>query len=220
VVAHVAVSLDGATTGFEPDVGRLYELARTWSEDVTLAGADTILAQESALAAAPRPGPAVDGPLLAVVDGRGRVRQWDALRDCGHWSGVIALRAFATAAPANHAPERVLFTGDERVDLAAALAALGEREGADVVRVDSGGALIGALLGDGLVNELSLLVHPCIAGAATDRRWHGPAPPGATRLESLATERLDDGLLWLRYRVIGTAARDRLGAARPAGVSL
>ena len=40
VVAHVAVSLDGATTGFEPDVGRFYELARTWSEDVTLAGAD------------------------------------------------------------------------------------------------------------------------------------------------------------------------------------
>ena len=104
VVAHVAVSLDGATTGFEPDVGRFYELARTWSEDVTLAGADTVLAQEEALAAAPRPGPAADAPLLAVVDGRGRVRQWEALRDCGHWSGVIALRAFATAAPANHGP--------------------------------------------------------------------------------------------------------------------
>ena len=27
VVAHVAVSVDGATTGLEPDVGRFYELA-------------------------------------------------------------------------------------------------------------------------------------------------------------------------------------------------
>jgi 2,5-diamino-6-(ribosylamino)-4(3H)-pyrimidinone 5'-phosphate reductase len=73
VVVHVAVSLDGATTGFDPDVGRFYELARTWREDVTLVGADTILAQQEALAAVPRPGPAPDGPLLAVVDGRARV---------------------------------------------------------------------------------------------------------------------------------------------------
>ena len=39
VVVHVAVSLDGATTGFEPDVGRFYAIAATWREDVTLAGA-------------------------------------------------------------------------------------------------------------------------------------------------------------------------------------
>lgn len=53
VVVHVAVSVDGATTGFAPDIGRFYDLARTWREDVTLAGADTILAQEEVLAAQP-----------------------------------------------------------------------------------------------------------------------------------------------------------------------
>ena len=51
VVIHVAVSLDGATTGFEPDVARFYELAAGFREDVTLAGADTILAQAEALRA-------------------------------------------------------------------------------------------------------------------------------------------------------------------------
>jgi 2,5-diamino-6-(ribosylamino)-4(3H)-pyrimidinone 5'-phosphate reductase len=200
VVVHVAVSLDGATTGFDPDVGRFYSLAGTWREDVTLAGADTILAQEKALAGEPRPGPAADGPLLAVVDGRGRVRQWDALRDCGHWSGVLALHAAATPARSRGRCVRELVTGVERVDLAAALAALGEREGAGVVRVDSGGALIGALLGGGLVDELSLLVHPCVAGAAGDRAWHGSGPLPALALECLASERFDDGLVWLRYR--------------------
>jgi hypothetical protein len=44
VVIHAAVSLDGATTGFEADVGRFYALAAGFHEDVTLAGADTILA--------------------------------------------------------------------------------------------------------------------------------------------------------------------------------
>jgi 2,5-diamino-6-(ribosylamino)-4(3H)-pyrimidinone 5'-phosphate reductase len=208
VVVHVAISLDGATTGFAPDLGRFYELARTWREDVTLAGADTILAQEGALATAPRPGPAADGPLLAVVDGRARVREWEALRDCGHWSGVLALRAFATPAPAGRMPERVLFTGTARVDLAAALDALGEREGATVVRVDSGGALIGALLRGRLVDELSLLVHPCLAGLAS-HAWHGPEHAPATGFEPIATEPLDGGLVWLRYRVSGPAAGTR-----------
>jgi 2,5-diamino-6-(ribosylamino)-4(3H)-pyrimidinone 5'-phosphate reductase len=206
VVVHVAVSLDGATTGFDPGVGRFYELARTWHEDVTLAGADTILAQERALADAPRPGPASDGPLLAVVDGRGRVRQWEALRDCGYWSGVLALRSAAT--PTDGAsPAREIVTGEERVDLAAALGALRDVEGAGVVRVDSGGALIGALLAGGLVDELSLLVHPCLAGAAGDRVWHGRGPVRELALEQLASVAFDDGLVWLRYRVLTAGAR-------------
>ena len=196
VVVHVAVSVDGAIDGFEPDVGRYYELAASWNEDVTLAGADTILAQEPALAGAPRPGPAADGPLLAVVDARRRVSEWEALRECGHWSDVLALRG----AEGPEGPVRELATGGDRVDLRAALGALGEREEAGVVRVDSGGALNGALLEAGLVDELSLLVHPCLAGEAGTRRWHGDAAAPTRQLEPRAVEQLEGGLLWLRYR--------------------
>jgi 2,5-diamino-6-(ribosylamino)-4(3H)-pyrimidinone 5'-phosphate reductase len=201
VVVHVAVSLDGATTGFDPDVERFYELARMWREDVTLVGADTILAQEEALAAVPRPGPAADGPLLAVVDGRARVREWEALRDCGSWSGVLALRAGEAPVDDGVSPARQLVTGTNRVDLAAALGALGKREGAELVRVDSGGSLIGALLRDGLVDEVSLLVHPCLAGAVGERVWHGGEPAHALDLKRIAAEPLDGGLTWLRYRI-------------------
>lgn len=202
-VVHVAVSADGSTAGFEPDVGRFYELAQTWREDVTLAGADTILAQEAALAEAPRPGPAADGPVLAVVDGRSRVRAWDALRDCGHWSGVVALRAARASGAAEGDDGTVpeIATGGQRVDLRAALHALAEREGAGVIRVDSGGGLNGALLRAGLVDEISLLVHPCLAGA-DGRPWTGPEPIPAVRLERLAADRLDGGLDWLRWRVV------------------
>jgi 2,5-diamino-6-(ribosylamino)-4(3H)-pyrimidinone 5'-phosphate reductase len=199
VVVHVAISLDGATTGFEPDVGRFYALARTWDEDVTLAGADTILAQEKALSAAPRPGPTADAPLLAVVDGRGRVTQWEALRDCGHWRGVVALRAETTPRLRDGSAARAFVAGRERVDLAEALGMLADRGSARMVRVDSGGTLTGALLGAGLVDEISLLVHPCLAGPG-DRRWHGPDPAPPLPLEPLAGEQLDD-LVWLRYRV-------------------
>ena len=44
------------------------------------------------------------------------------------------------------------------------------------MRVDSGGALNGALLRAGLVDEISLLVHPVLVGDAP--RWHGSPPPG------------------------------------------
>jgi 2,5-diamino-6-(ribosylamino)-4(3H)-pyrimidinone 5'-phosphate reductase len=213
VVAHVAVSVEGATTGFEPDLGRFYQLAGTWQEDLTLAGSDTILAQEPALATATGPGPAENGPLLAVVDGRGRVREWEALRNAGHWSDVLALHAAATPPrPVGRAVAEVVSGGD-RVDLAAALAAFTER-GIRTVRVDSGGALIGALLGAGLLDEISLLMHPRLAGPGGGRRWYGAAMPPAGSLELIASETFDGGLVWLRYRL--GAQHPRLVTGRPA----
>jgi 2,5-diamino-6-(ribosylamino)-4(3H)-pyrimidinone 5'-phosphate reductase len=181
VVAHVAVALDGATRGFTPELGEFYRLAATWQEDVTLAGADTILAQERALAAAPPgPGPVSDGPLLAVVDSRSRVSAWQALRDAGHWRDAVPLR------------------GDRpgvRVDLTAALERFGA-DGARTVRVDSGGRLIGALLDLGLVDQISLLVHPRLGSGPP---WTDNAG-GATTF-TLTHEERRDGLVWLRYDV-------------------
>jgi 2,5-diamino-6-(ribosylamino)-4(3H)-pyrimidinone 5'-phosphate reductase len=202
VVVHVAVSVDGAIDGFDPDVGRYYELASSWKEDVTLAGADTILAQEPTLAGAPRPGPAAEGPLLAVVDARRRISEWEALRECGHWSDVLALRG---GDGPGDGPVRELSTGGDRVDLRVALNTLHEQEGARVVRVDSGRSLNGALLMAGLVDELSLLVHPCFAGEAGTRPWHGDVSAPTRQLAPPAVEQLEDGLLWLRYRVSGAA---------------
>jgi 2,5-diamino-6-(ribosylamino)-4(3H)-pyrimidinone 5'-phosphate reductase len=199
VVAHVAVSLDGATTGFAPDLTRYEQLAGTFREDVTLCGADTVLAQQEVLAGAPRPGPIRDGPLLAVVDGRARVRDWAALRECGRWSDVLALRAGDTPArPADGDVDEVV-TGAGRVDLAAALGALADR-GFGQVRVDSGGALIGALLRDGLLDEISLLVHPVWCGGRGERRWYGSGtgPPATLRL--VANRSVGNDLVWLCYR--------------------
>jgi 2,5-diamino-6-(ribosylamino)-4(3H)-pyrimidinone 5'-phosphate reductase len=134
-----------------------------------------------------------------VVDGRGRVREWEALRDVGHWSGVLALHAAATPPrPGRRVPELVV--GSERVDLAGALVALGREHDARVVRVDSGGALIGALLAAGLLDEVSLLVHPLIVGVREHHVWHGDAGASSGPLVLIANETLEDDLVWLRYR--------------------
>jgi len=155
VVAHVAVSLDGATAGFDIDVGAFYQLVGTWSEDLTLTGADTILAQESALAAANGRGPNEDGPRLAVVDGRGRVTAREQLRNAGIWSDVMALHAANTPPRDPDRSVREMVTGTDHVDLGAVLARVHDKLGVRTVRVDSGGTLIGALLDAGLLDEIS-----------------------------------------------------------------
>jgi len=195
VVAQLAVSLDGVTSGFDVDLARFYALATLWQEDVTLVGADTILAQETAVRAGARPGPRADGPLLAVVDSRARVREWEALRQLGYWSDVLALYADQTPARPPDATTRELVTGYEQVDLAEALDVLGDR-GVQTVRVDSDGALVNALLDLGLLDELALLVHPVLIGIG--RPW---CDTRRLPLRHADTEVFEGGVVWLRYCV-------------------
>ena len=195
VVAHLAVSIDGATTGFEADQARFYAMATLWQEDVTLVGADTLLAQEAAVRNAPRPGPREAGPLLAVVDSRHRVHNLDALRDLGYWSDVLGLYSELTPARPPDSRTQELVTGYDHVDLAETLQLLGRR-GAHVVRVDSGGTLLGVLLELGLIDELSLLIHPVLAGTGT--RWQGSFE-GCLDLKIANTEVFAGGVVWLRY---------------------
>lgn len=192
VIAHHAVSLDGATTGFSPDLGTFYGLTATWQEDVTLVGADTILAQEEALASGPSgPGPDPAGPLLAVVDSRGRVSEWEALRSAGHWRDAIRIEAERPGG---------------RVDLRRTLERFAE-QGVGTVRVDSGGGLSGALLQQGLIDEVSLLMHPVTVGAKSAPRWYGAST--ATLAFTLDhVESLADGVVWLRYGILAEQPTD------------
>jgi len=92
------------------------------------------------------------------------------------------------------------------VDLRAALLALNRRFGAKVVRADSGGTLNGALLRAGLVDEVSVLVHPALLGgtgeASIFRAPELEGPDGIIRLRLLSVERLRGGIVWMRYRVV------------------
>jgi 2,5-diamino-6-(ribosylamino)-4(3H)-pyrimidinone 5'-phosphate reductase len=215
VIVHNAVSVDGRVDLFEADVGVYYELASRWGEDATLVGADTLLAatpndaaEEPAEPASAAPEP--DGrPLLAVVDGRGRVDSWPYLLRAGPWRTGVALCAKAT--PSGHLAslealgiER-LVAGAERVDLAAALEWLAARHGVRTLRVDSGGTLNGALLRAGLVDEVSVLVHPALVGGTSPRSLYRAGDlrtaDGIVSLSLEAVERLAGDLVWLRYRV-------------------
>jgi 2,5-diamino-6-(ribosylamino)-4(3H)-pyrimidinone 5'-phosphate reductase len=203
VVVHVAISLDARIDGFEPDVGTYYDLIGTWQEDATLCGSGTILAAqpEPDPEDAPSPEPPDPGdtrPLLAVIDSRGRIRSWSKLIAAGHWRGGLALCSGAT--PGHHleylSGHNIEYEvlGSDRVELERAIKSLAER-GSRMIRIDAGPTLNGLALRSGLVDELSLLVHPVVAGEGRPFAEGLDAP---IEMRELSSEKRGE-LLWLRY---------------------
>jgi 2,5-diamino-6-(ribosylamino)-4(3H)-pyrimidinone 5'-phosphate reductase len=100
----------------------------------------------------------------------------------------------------------VLTAGSDRVDLAAALEQLASEYGVCTLRADSGGRLNTALLQAGLVDEVSLLLHPYLVGPAQEsfvrnmEEAHSGEPLG---LRLLGVEPLENDLVWVRYEVTG-----------------
>lgn len=222
VVVHNEMSLDARMDGLDVDMGRFYTLAGTWHEDCTLVGSETLLAGMPELgdldqAVALERGDAAEhhgggtspeAPLLAAVDSRGRLPGLAQLREQPYWRDVVALCSEVT--PQAHLGLLESFgvarivTGGERVDLRQALERLGEEHGVKTVRVDAGGALVGALLRGGLVSEVSVVVEPRLVGGESHRwlvRAPDASPADVVTLSLREVERFDDGALWLRYDV-------------------
>jgi 2,5-diamino-6-(ribosylamino)-4(3H)-pyrimidinone 5'-phosphate reductase len=74
-----------------------------------------------------------------------------------------------------------------------------------VVQVDSGGTLNGALLRAGLVDEVSLLISPTLAGGTSPNSiYRAPdldGPEGILPLRLRHLERLAGDIVWLRYEL-------------------
>jgi 2,5-diamino-6-(ribosylamino)-4(3H)-pyrimidinone 5'-phosphate reductase len=217
VIIHNAISADGRTDWFTPDIERFYDLTSTWTEDATLAGSETLLAAyqgveipEDSDFTSEYTGISKDDsrPILVVPDSRGRLRFWNLLKKEEYWKGIVVLCTQKT-------PEKylqylkgknieVIIAGEDKVDFRAALEELNTRFGVNTVRVDSGGTLNGVLLRAGLVNEVSILIHPFLVGGTSPHSiFKAPdldSKDGVIPLKYLALKREGD-LFWFRFEI-------------------
>lgn len=84
--------------------------------------------------------------------------------------------------------------------------AVGRKFGIRCISVQGGGILNGALLADGLVDELSLVIYPGIDGLSgipsifeyVDGKTSNPA--GGQSLQLLSVSQREHGVIWLQYR--------------------
>jgi 2,5-diamino-6-(ribosylamino)-4(3H)-pyrimidinone 5'-phosphate reductase len=215
VIIYNAVSMDGDINFGSVDMGTYYGLVQVWKEDATLSGSETILKGEGDVPAERQEDfkpwkvdPNDKRALLVIPDSRGRIRIWNYLRRSGYWRDVMALCSRSTPVRYLEYLRRrhidCIIAGEKKVDLKAALETLRDEFGIRTVRSDSGGVLNGVLLRLGLVDELSILIHPNLAGDAAPKHfYHGPAlPPESCKLKLFRMERIRGGLVWLRYRVV------------------
>ncbi len=220
VVLHNGVNVDGRMDWFtrEGDMGLYYELAAHWKADAMLSGSDTMLAayaadpasEDEASCFEPPELHPLHVPWLVVVDSRGRMRNWQRIRREPYWRNAMSLCSRST--PQSHLAclqqQRVdyIVTGDDRVDLRAALEELNAQYGVKTVRVDSGGVLNGVLLRAGLVDEVSVLICPALVGGLSPSSiFVAPdlaSPEGIIPLKLIHVKQLRGEVVWLRYEVV------------------
>ncbi|GLY69725.1 pyrimidine reductase family protein [Amycolatopsis taiwanensis] len=214
VQVNFVSSADGAATVEDrseplssPADKRIYLLGRDLA-DVVLVGAGTVRAEGYRGARAndirrerrKRLGLA-EIPPIAVVTASARIDPACALLTDTQVPPIIITTEEAPAervAELADAGAEILVAGQQRVDLAAALAEL-SRRGLKRVDCEGGPCLFGELIAENLVDQLCLTVAPLLAGAGADRIAVGPATTESRHLE-LASILHEDGFTMLRYR--------------------
>jgi len=217
------MSLDGRITNFPADLELYYTLSAQWNPDAILFGSETVLAavrdnpslevpsEHEEMFKPPENTESDRRPLLIIADSRGRVRCWDAIRKWPYMRGLLAICTSST--PQEYlcylAEKQIgtIVAGDDRIDMRAALETLQVRFGVKVVRVDSGGTLNSVLLHAGLVDEVSVLIHPYLAGGTPSPTLFDPVQAGISGLQVFlvlqSTEIVGEGIVWVRYAVRG-----------------
>jgi 2,5-diamino-6-(ribosylamino)-4(3H)-pyrimidinone 5'-phosphate reductase len=225
VILHTAMSLDGRIANFPADLETYYSLALQWNPDAVLFGSETVLAavrdnpslevppEHEEMFRPPEGGPD-PRPLIVIADSRGRVNCWDAIR---MWPYMRDLLAFCSESTPQEYLDRMkerhvgtIIAGSDRIDMRAALDTLNREYGVKVVRVDSGGTLNSVLLQAGLVSEVSVLIHPIIAGGKADPTLADPLKAGISGLQVPLTlessEIVGNGIIWARYTIPDTGS--------------
>ena len=95
---------------------------------------------------------------------------------------------------------------DDPTDLRGALETVASVFGVSSISLQGGGIIDGAMLAQGLINELSLVIYPGIDGLTTapsifEYLGHSEERPAEGQaLELLSVEQMPHGIVWLRYR--------------------
>jgi 2,5-diamino-6-(ribosylamino)-4(3H)-pyrimidinone 5'-phosphate reductase len=217
VAVHASISLDGSMTGFMPDLAAHYAAAATVPAQARLIGSRTMTTGLD-MFGDPHAQPAGDDvpraddpslPYWVVVDGAGALQ--GRLHEVRRYPGVREVLVLVTARTPeaylrylaeHHYPTHT--SGQEHVDLVAALAWLRRERSVSQVLVDSGPTLTSVLLGQGLVDEVHVLIHPVVVGVNGRRLFGETAEPAHLRL--VAQEAGTGGIVHLHYGRAADAA--------------
>jgi 2,5-diamino-6-(ribosylamino)-4(3H)-pyrimidinone 5'-phosphate reductase len=213
IIIHNSISIDGSLTGFMPDMGLHYKIAGDYKPDAHLIGADTIISgnemfgdsiPEELPSDFEQPDRDKNLAWWIVVDSRGRLK--GMLHTCRRFEfcrDVILLVSESTQADyMMHLKERnynFMIAGKKKVDLEFAIDRLREKFSIARILTDTGRILGNILINKGMVDEISLLVHPLLVGEKCYPMFSDVK--GNLNLKLKKSETFENGCIWLVYNL-------------------
>jgi 2,5-diamino-6-(ribosylamino)-4(3H)-pyrimidinone 5'-phosphate reductase len=218
IITHNAISLDGSISGFSIDLERYYAIAGIHNPDAMLVGSSTaksgiemysdgIPDERPADFVKPRITEEDKRPYWVIPDSNGLLqgrlhifRRFEFCKDV-----IILLSEKSPESYVKYLMERnydVIISGHEDVDLKKSLEILANKYDCKIVMTDSGGNLNKALLEEGLVDEISLIINPILVDQRHLKLFRNlELTQKSIQLELLKTEQLD-GQVLVHYRVV------------------
>jgi 2,5-diamino-6-(ribosylamino)-4(3H)-pyrimidinone 5'-phosphate reductase len=218
IITHNAISLDGSIAGFSIDLEKYYAVAGRLQPDAMLVGSSTaksgiemysdgIPDERPGDFVKPRITPGDKRPYWVIPDHNGLLqgrlhifRQFERCKDV-----IILLTEKSPESYVKYLMERnydVIISGHEEIDLRTSLEILANKYDCKVVMTDSGGNLNKALLEEGLVDEISLIINPALVDHHHPKLFRNlnlTAKP--IQLELLFAEKLENEVR-LHYKVV------------------
>jgi 2,5-diamino-6-(ribosylamino)-4(3H)-pyrimidinone 5'-phosphate reductase len=218
IITHNAISLDGSISGFSIDLEKYYAVAGNLHPDAMLVGSSTAkkgLEMYSDGIPDERPGDFVKPriteddrrPYWVIPDSNGLLqgrmhifRRFEYCKDV-----IVLLSEKSPESYVKYLMERnydVIISGHEDVDLKRSLEILANKYDCKIVMTDSGGNLNKALLEEGLVDEISILINPVLVDQRNPKLFRNLSlSQNSIKLELIRAEKID-GQLLVHYRII------------------
>ena len=213
VIMHNSISIDGSILGFDVNMEQHYQIANSYKVDVHLIGSNTV--KEGIKMFYPeipkeeksdflKPNRKEDLPLWVIPDTKGILNGMHHVYRRFEWCKDIVV-LISNETPRNYIEYLIernydyYTVGEDYVDYHQALNLLAEHYNVKTILTDTGKTLNCILINKGLVDEISLLVHPVIVGKKQYTLFSDICKNIDTKLISL--EKYSDSKIWVRYKV-------------------
>ena len=212
IIMHNSVSVNGAVTGFDADMGTHYGVLNQLKADAVMVGSQTILDASAKIPPLPKkitgkPAKAKDKslPWWVVIDGKGRLKkQLHYFRNMEFIRDIIVLTTEDVAQDyLDFLLERdfeVISAGTKKVDIESCLAILKTHYKIKTLVTDSGPALNDLLMEKKLISEVSLVMMPDLATQKHKAIFR--TLDKSVKLKLTNAGAIDNCMVHLQYKVI------------------
>lgn len=213
VIIHNSISLDGSLTNFDVNMEFHYQIAGKYKPNAHLIGSNTIktgielygITSQEEKNDLKKPDRDEKLPYWIIIDTKGSlqgilhmVRRFEFCKDI-----VVLISEKTSKNYINYLMERdynFYIVGKEHINLKKSFEFLFKNYKVKNLLTDCGRILSNLLLNQGLANEISLLIHPVVVGDESYNIFDNVNKK--IILKQLKNEILDQGFIWLVYKVI------------------